>query len=150
MEPSPKFLLKCWLSRERPAPGRHRSIVPQRVSLVVDDEPAIRHYIAAILRRADFQIIEAEDGIRALGVVQEIDGRIDLIVSDIRMPNGDGLSFACKVKKQFPNLPIILISGTDEGSSEFEGFISKPFGPAELLRAVEEVVAGAAESSPVS
>jgi two-component system, cell cycle sensor histidine kinase and response regulator CckA len=111
----------------------------QRISLVVDDEPAVRKYIAAILNREHLQTVEAGDGADGLRIVRELGDDVVLIVSDIQMPNGDGVTFAHAVKAAFPTLPIILISGGAEPSPEF-GFIRKPFQPGTLLKAVRELV----------
>src|ERR1017187_2072254 len=62
------------------------------LSLVVDDEPAVRGLTSAILREEGFQTLEASDGTQALQIVLALEGEVDLIVSDIQMPNGDGLS----------------------------------------------------------
>src|ERR1700756_4160639 len=112
----------------------------QRISLVVDDEPAVRKYIAAILNREHLQTVEAGDGTDGLRIVKELGDDVALIVSDIQMPNGDGVTFAHAVKAEFPALPIILISGGAEPSPEF-GFVRKPFQPGTLMKAVREVVA---------
>ena len=110
----------------------------QRISLVVDDEPAVRKYIAAILNREHLQTVEAEDGADGLRIVQELGDDVVLIVSDIQMPNGDGVAFAHAVKATFPAVPIILVSGGAEPSPEF-GFIRKPFQPGTLVKAVREL-----------
>ena len=112
----------------------------QRVSLVVDDEPSVRKYITAILQREHFQTVEAGDGAHGLRIVQELGGDVVLIVSDIQMPNGDGVTFAQAVKAAFPAVAIILVSGEAAPNLEF-GFIRKPFQPSALLKAVRELVA---------
>ena len=112
-----------------------------RISLVVDDEPAVRKFISAILQREHFQTVEAGDGAHGLRIVQELGDEVALIVSDIHMPNGDGVTFAQSVKAEFPAVPIILVSGQAERHPEF-GFVRKPFQPSALLNAVREVVAG--------
>ena len=96
------------------------------VSLVVDDEPSVRRYVSTILQREDFRTLEAGDGAHALQIVQELDGGVDLIVSDIQMPNGDGLSFAQAIKGAFPAVPVILVSGNARPDADFE-FVKKPF-----------------------
>jgi len=111
-----------------------------RISLVVDDEPAVRKYISAILQREHFQTVEAGDGEHGLRIVQELGEEVALIVSDIHMPNGDGVAFAQAVKAAFPAVPIILVSGQAEPHPEF-GFIRKPFLPSTLLNTVREAVA---------
>jgi DNA-binding NtrC family response regulator len=110
------------------------------VSLVVDDEPSVRRYVSTILQREDFRTLEAEDGAHALRIVHELDGGVDLIVSDIQMPNGDGLSLAHAVEKSFPAVPVILVSGNAEPDGGFE-FVQKPFLPGTLMKAVRRVFA---------
>src|SRR5579872_6334588 len=96
------------------------------VSLVVDDEPSVRSYITAILQQENFTTLEAENGSHGLQIVQERDGDLDLIVSDIQMPNGDGLSLAHAVQESYPAVPVILISGQVNPEGSFE-FVQKPF-----------------------
>jgi CheY-like chemotaxis protein len=113
----------------------------QRISLVVDDEPVVRKYIAAILNGEHLQTVEAGDGADGLRIVRELGDDVALIVSDIQMPKGDGVTFAHAVKAAFPAVPIILISGGAEPSPEF-GFIRKPFQPSTLMRAVRALGVG--------
>ena len=110
------------------------------VSLVVDDSPAIRGYVRSILQLEDFRTLEAEDGVQALQIMQELDGDVDLLVSDIQMPNGDGLSLANAVQKAFPAVPVILISGQLKPDANFE-FLKKPFLPDALVKAVRKLFA---------
>ena len=98
----------------------------------------MRRYVSTILQREDFQTLEAEDGAHALQIVNELAGGVDLIVSDIQMPNGDGLSLADAVGKSFPDVPVILVSGNRKPDADYE-FVQKPFLPATLLKAVRRV-----------
>lgn len=113
-----------------------------RSCLIVDDEPSIRAYVKAILEREQFQTLEAQNGVEALHMVEKLGEILDLIVSDIRMPDGDGITFACAVREIFPTLPIVFISGYAEverqqhPSGAFE-FVQKPFLPGTLLEAME-------------
>ncbi|MBV8728779.1 MAG: response regulator [Acidobacteriia bacterium] len=113
----------------------------RRISLVVDDEPAIRGYIKLILERECFEAVEAGGGKEALEILEELGSQVELIVSDIHMPEGDGLSFARAAAEAFPELPIILVSGyTSAGEiSDFE-FLKKPFSPDSLLNTIRKVV----------
>jgi CheY-like chemotaxis protein len=111
------------------------------VCLVVDDEPFVRRYISTILQREHFRTLEAEDAAHALQTVRELGGGVDLIVSDIQMPDGDGVSFAQGIKQLFPTVPIILVSGNSlpDGGGDFE-FVKKPFVPATLMTVVWKLV----------
>jgi two-component system cell cycle sensor histidine kinase/response regulator CckA len=114
-----------------------------KTCLVVDDEPSVRAYIRTILERNQFQVIEAENGFQAAQTVQQLGEAIDLIVTDIYMPGGDGLTFASSVRESLPRLPIILVSGYGDPpwkrfpSTSF-AFVPKPFLPATLLSAVSK------------
>ena len=120
-----------------------------RISVVVDDEPSVRKFISAILQRENFQTVEAGDGAHGLRIVQELGDEVALIVSDIHMPNGDGVAFAQAVKAEFPAVPIILVSGQAERHPEF-GFIRNPFLPSALLNAVREIVADNSRTVPAN
>jgi len=113
-----------------------RVFMVDRISLVVDDDPSIRKYISMILQQEHFRSIEAEDGVRGLQIVRELGDGLDLIVSDVQMPKGDGLIFARAVRKSFPAVPIILVSGRGEPAERFDGFVEKPFQASELRQAV--------------
>jgi len=109
-----------------------------KISLVVDDEPPVRTLIASILHVEHFQTLEAGDGSHAFRIVQDLAGGLDLIVSDIQMPNGDGLSLAHAVKNSFPDVPVILVSGNSKPDEGFE-FVKKPFVPSTLVSAIRKV-----------
>ena len=125
---------------------RDQSFVTDRICLIVDDEPSIRVYLRAILQRERIQSLEAENAAKALGIIQKLDGRLDLIVSDIQMPGDmDGIDLAYAVRNSFPSVPVILISGyadveaVKKAAKTFE-FIQKPFVPEAILVAVKKVV----------
>jgi two-component system NtrC family sensor kinase len=81
-----------------------------------------------------------------LRIAQKLGGRIDLIISDIKMPGEmDGLDLAHSIRNTYPHLPVILISGYTEGdvvqrSSGVFQYIQKPFVPETILRAVRKAV----------
>jgi two-component system, cell cycle sensor histidine kinase and response regulator CckA len=110
------------------------------VSLVVDDDPSVRKYVSTILQREDFRTLEAEDGAQALQILEAVGGSVDLIVSDIQMPNIDGLTLAYAVRRLFPAVPLILASGNAKPDDAFE-FVEKPFSPNAILQAVRKVLA---------
>jgi len=108
------------------------------ITLVVDDEPLVRKYITSILRREHLETVEAEDGAEGLRMVRELGAALDLIVSDIQMPNVDGVAFALAAKEAFPELPILLISGCGEAHADFD-FLKKPFHPSTFLERVRSL-----------
>ena len=113
-------------------------------SLVLDDEPSIRKLIRSILAIEHIQTIEAENGARGLEIMRESGSTVDLIISDIRMPDVDGISFARSVRQTHPRVPIILVSGYLEGEKapDCDGFVEKPFRVGTLLDVVRGVLAG--------
>ena len=118
--------------------------------LVVDDEANICEYVRAVLRGAGFSVSTAKDGKEAL---DEIDsGKHALVVTDLIMPEHDGLELIARLKKQRNAIRIIAMSGGGYLSADHyldiaKGFmvdriLAKPFMPAELVAMVTEVLAG--------
>jgi two-component system, cell cycle sensor histidine kinase and response regulator CckA len=113
------------------------------LSLVVDDDSAIRTYIRSILHAESFETLEAADGKNALKIVLMLDGGVDLIITDIHMPGGDGISLARAVRASYPSVAIILVSGYGEPDAIFD-LVEKSFSWATMVRAVRRVMARAA------
>jgi two-component system chemotaxis response regulator CheY len=105
--------------------------------LIVDDSAAIRKILQRVLRQADVpvgSVFEAGDGIEALATLKK--EKIGLVLSDINMPNMDGLEFLTKVKEEaiWKDLPIIMISTEGSQTKVLEavergaaGYVRKPF-----------------------
>jgi len=116
----------------------------RKTCLIVDDDQTIRDFLKALLHRDDFETMEAETAPQALKLVQKLEGNIDLVVTDIRMPGDmDGLDLAYAVRREFPAVPVLLISGFACESSgrplgEFE-LIKKPFKLEEILTAARKL-----------
>ena len=116
--------------------------------LIIDDDEPVRLVIREILERAGHQVIEAKDGVVGLRVYRE--QRPDLVTTNILMPEKDGIETIKELKREFPNVKIIAISGADV--SGVFGFLSlarelgaeralvKPFHKQEILEAVEELL----------
>jgi len=117
--------------------------VRRGISLIVDDDRSVRMFVRAVLEREQFETLEADGGNSAWRIVKGLAGALDLIVSDLQMPNGGGLAFAAAVRKQYPAIPILLMSGYVDGITDF-AFLPKPFTWTELASAVERVVASPA------
>ena len=121
--------------------------------LVIDDDNEVRGLLCTLLRRAGHIVTEAEDGQK--GIHSYRTGKADLIITDLFMPVKEGLETIVDLRKEFPDLKIIAISG---GSREGDGnylkaaklcgasrIFSKPFDNTELLAAVAELL-GPAEN----
>jgi DNA-binding NtrC family response regulator len=98
----------------------------RRISLVVDDDSSIRGFVKAILQREGFEILEADGGNPALEMVRALGESIDLIITDIQMAKGDGLTFATIARDLYPSTAIILMSGYADPDNGLE-FVQKPF-----------------------
>ncbi len=111
--------------------------------LLVEDEEPVRRLAARALKRQGFDVLEAGSGVEALEVMREVDGKVDLVVSDIVMPEMDGPTLLKELRKQQPDMKLIFISGYAEDAlqtlnpeEEFE-FLPKPFQLAELVAKVK-------------
>lgn len=113
--------------------------------LVVDDSPTIRKLVGMTLKRYDYEVVTAEDGMEALGKLNYIDPA--LVLLDITMPRMDGYQ-VCKIIKnnrETRHIPVIMLSGKDGFFDKVRGrlagsnvYITKPFDPNVLLQVVEK------------
>ena len=112
--------------------------------LVVDDEPQIAEIATDYLKLAGFDVIVANDGVRALEAVR--DRHPDLVVLDLGLPKLDGLQVARTLRRQ-SDLPIVMLTARVEEDDRLHGFeigaddyITKPFSPRELVARVRAVL----------
>jgi len=115
--------------------------------LLVEDEEAVRAFAARALQSRGYKVHEAASGIDALEVMKESGGAIDLVVSDVVMPELDGPSMLRELRKTRPDLKIIFISGYAEDAfrknlpdGEKFSFLPKPFSLKQLAVAVKETL----------
>jgi CheY-like chemotaxis protein len=114
--------------------------------LVVEDEEALRELLREILEGQGYRVLEAENGVQALSVWEANDKKLDLLLSDVVMPEGiSGRDLAEKLQNADPHLAVILTSGYSQDMIEREKgldgrikFFSKPYHPAQLAQAVRE------------
>lgn len=108
--------------------------------LVVDDQDVVRDVIRLTLEGAGYTVLDAASPNDALALVRD-NGPIDLLVTDVVMPEMDAFELADRVVSELPGIRVLYTSGyTDAGA---EGpFIQKPFTPAELVEKVSTVLAG--------
>ncbi|MGY9057752.1 MAG: response regulator, partial [Alphaproteobacteria bacterium] len=85
-------------------------------TLMVEDEDPVRLFAARALRSKGYRVLEARTGLAALSMLQDAEETVDLIVTDVVMPEMDGPTLIEKVREERPGMRIICISGYAEGS----------------------------------
>jgi two-component system chemotaxis response regulator CheY len=118
--------------------------------LVIDDSASIRKSISYVLSQEKFTVVEAEDGVDGLGKANaELNAPFDLIVTDINMPNLDGIGFIKQVRTlaAYKFTPIIVLTTESQESKMQEGkaagatgWIVKPFSADKLIAVVKKII----------
>ncbi|MDD3761246.1 MAG: response regulator [Acidithiobacillus sp.] len=116
--------------------------------LIVDDSASLRQVVRIALEGAGYEVLEAGDGVQGLAQLQAA-ARVHLIISDVNMPNMDGITFLKNIK-QLPNYkftPVIMLTTESGDEMKQEGraagakaWVVKPFQPQQLLAAVAKLV----------
>ncbi|MBC3832127.1 response regulator [Undibacterium amnicola] len=115
--------------------------------MVVDDSASVRQVVGLALRGAGYEVIEGIDGKDALGKLKG--QKIHLIISDVNMPNMDGITFVQEVKKlpMYKFTPIIMLTTESQEGKKLQGqaagakaWVVKPFQPAQMLAAVSKLI----------
>ena len=119
--------------------------------LLVDDEQSVRAIVLKILRRAGYNVLEAENGDSALRIAEAHSERIDLLVTDMFMPGLRGPEVAARLAETRPGLRVLFMSGYADqdartGVPAGANFLNKPFSGADLAKTVEAVLKGPAVS----
>jgi len=129
-----------------PAPVSPESRAEETV-LLVEDESAVRAFIAGALRGRGYRVIEAADGDQAIDTAHGHAGVIHLLVTDLVMPGMTGRELARFMIHERPGLRVLFISGYSDERAESRGsdgvpeaFLQKPFTPAVLARQVRQVL----------
>ena len=116
--------------------------------LIIDDEPQIRSMLTLMLEREGYEVVEASDGVAGIKLYRQ--NPVDLIITDLIMPNKDGIGMIIDLKKEFPDVKIIAMSGG--GLNKPDGYLkgakklgaactlTKPIDREEMLRAVKETL----------
>ncbi|MGE9297360.1 MAG: response regulator [Puniceicoccales bacterium] len=118
--------------------------------LIIDDQPEVRAMLSLMLKRAGHETLEAKDGRRGLSVVASY--KLDLVVTDILMPEKEGIETIIELRKTFPTLKIIAISGGGDGRNfdylpmaerlGAHATLKKPFSNQDLLSAIDKLLGG--------
>lgn len=110
--------------------------------MIVDDSRTIRQQVSFTLSKGGYEVVEAEDGVEGLSKLAE-NADISMIISDVNMPNMNGLEMVEKMKENGVSIPIVML--TTEGASDLierakaagaKGWLVKPFKPEQLVAAV--------------
>ena len=119
--------------------------------LILDDEPDMAENVRRIVEAAGYDALVETDGLRALDAVEQ--ERPALVLTDLRMPDIDGLAFLERVKSRHPEIAVIVFTGYASADCEVEAmkkgasdYFSKPFRPDELVLRVEKALARKAAS----
>jgi hypothetical protein len=121
--------------------------------LVVEDDDLFREMTVRLIRRDGREVLAAPDATQALALARSHAGPIDLLITDLVMEAGDGLVLARNLLRRRPAMKVLFMSGYGQQAMQSlaapdRTFIEKPFTPATLERAVEELLAGAGKASP--
>lgn len=116
--------------------------------LIVDDSASLRQVVNIALASAGYEVVEACDGVDAL---TKLDGRkFHLIISDVNMPNMDGITLVKEIKQKpdYKFTPIIMLTTESQEDMKAQGqaagaraWVVKPFQPAQMLAAVSKLIA---------
>ena len=117
--------------------------------LLVEDEDAVRAFGSRALTARGYEVHEAASGVEALEVMEDFGDEIDLVVSDVVMPEMDGPTLLGELRKTYPDLKFIFVSGyaeeafaknLPEEEREKFGFLPKPFSLKQLATTVKEML----------
>lgn len=121
----------------------------ENVILVVDDDDQVRRLLCNVLADENFQVLHASDGLQALAAAESAHHDVDLLITDIMMPNVDGFELADRLASQNPKLKVLYVSGycahetigARLGARQ-ANFLPKPFMIATLLSQVQRLLKG--------
>lgn len=134
---------------------RVRDLTGTGTVLLVEDEEAVRSFAARALSTRGYKVLQAATGAEALNVLSEHKGNIDLVISDVVMPEMDGPTLLRQLRRRQPDIKIIFISGYAEdafskslGEDDHFVFLPKPFSLKQLAEAVKETLEGEGAGLP--
>jgi two-component system cell cycle sensor histidine kinase/response regulator CckA len=120
----------------------------QGVILLVEDEDPVRAVNARALTARGYTVLEAASGVEALQIIEERETPVDLVVSDVVMPEMDGPTLLRELRRRHPELKVIFVSGYAEDAfrknlpeGEEFNFLAKPFSLRQLAETVKQVIA---------
>ncbi|HTC90418.1 MAG TPA: response regulator [Bryobacteraceae bacterium] len=131
-----------------PPPAAQEPTAPLATILVVEDEAGIRALVRKILRRQGYEVLEAANGQDALALCREHGQRVELLITDVLMPQMGGRELVERLQTQGHDMKVLYVSGYTDDSTVYSGdlppgtaFLQKPFTLGSLLDKVKEVLA---------
>jgi len=125
----------------------HGNPMPASTILIVDDEPGIRELLGMILEAAGHSVVSAEDGVEAPKIMAS--RNIEIVITDLLMPERDGLEFISEIRSKYPKVKIIAMSGGGHIARDSylriarnfgaHYLLEKPFSQAGVLGAIDKV-----------
>lgn len=115
--------------------------------LTVDDSASIRQMVTFTLKSAGFDVVEAADGVEGLKAINS--DTFDVVISDVNMPNMDGIAFVTELRKvsAYKFTPVLMLTTESSGDKKMAGrnagatgWIVKPFNPDQLLATINKVI----------
>jgi two-component system, cell cycle sensor histidine kinase and response regulator CckA len=148
LEAQPEAVAANGAAKEPVAEAKPRTdLTGQGTILLVEDEEGLRSLNARGLRSRGYSVIEASNGIEAMEALEQKNGAVDLVVSDVVMPEMDGPTLLKTMRGRNPDLKIIFVSGYAEDAFEKSlpenqqfAFLPKPFTLSQLVAAVKETM----------
>jgi len=131
---------------DTPQPKRLAAPKGSETILLVDDEEGVRTLVQAVLKNGGYDVIEASNGVAALSAYEKNSHKIDLVLTDVVMPQMNGLELGERLADKNPELAILYMSGYRDSqigsaaSQAVREFLNKPFTPDALLARVREVL----------
>ena len=151
-------MFTVYLPREAGATSIVHNATPQTIIggnetiLVVEDEADILEMTSNMLHSLGYTVLAAEDPLQALEICDALEGRIDLLLSDVIMPNMNGRELAERLRQLYPGIKCLYMSGYTADIIAHQGvldegihFLQKPFSHAALAAKVREALADTAE-----
>jgi two-component system, cell cycle sensor histidine kinase and response regulator CckA len=153
---------RVFLPRHVPTPEDEEEARPETVAkkpaadltgqgtiLLVEDEDPVRAVNGRALAARGYTVLEAASGVEALEIIEKRQAPVDLVVSDVVMPEMDGPTLLRELRKRYPDLKVIFVSGYAEDAfrknlpeGEEFNFLAKPFSLKQLVEAVKQALAG--------
>jgi len=117
-----------------------------KIALTVDDSKTIREMVSFTLKNAGYQILEAEDGVKAVDIIKA--NNVDVVITDLNMPNMNGIDLikAIRANPKYSAVPILMLTTEGDANKKVEGknagatgWIVKPFQPEKLVEVIKRV-----------